>query len=77
MYTRAQLENLLKTSVHTVTFKKKNGDTRVMRCTLLEDFIPKNKKPKGNKAKDNVLPVFDIEMNDWRSFDPQSVSDVK
>jgi len=58
-----------------VKFEKKDGSTRLMKCTLDFTKIPKEKKPKGvdltkilskiNKSK--ILSVFDIEKQDWRS----------
>jgi len=58
-----------------IKFTKKDGTTRLMRCTLKFDKIPKNKRPKNvdvskilKLIKDNmILHVFDLEKHDWRS----------
>lgn len=65
-----------------VTFKKKNGDTRIMVCTKNMDLIPTEYHPKplveGEEPKppsDVVCSVFDLEANGWRSFRYDSVFD--
>lgn len=58
-----------------VKFIKKDGLTRVMKCTLDFTKIPKEKKPKGVDLikilskihKSKILSVFDLEKQDWRS----------
>ena len=64
------LLSLLRSEVVDITFTKKDGYERIMKCTLLESKIPSEKMPKGTeKAKnDEVVPVFDIENDGWRSF---------
>lgn len=58
-----------------VTFTKKDGSERVMKCTLQESKIPQEYTPKGTERKvnDNVLAVFDVENQGWRSFRFDSV----
>lgn len=62
----------------TISFTKKDGTERDLICTLKESEIPKEKTPKNSeKAKnDNVLPVFDVEKKEWRSFRWDSVKKV-
>lgn len=58
-----------------IKFKKKDGTTRVMRCTLDFKRIPKNKWPKdvnlGNILSTitgkQLLHVFDLDKQDWRT----------
>jgi hypothetical protein len=47
-------------------------------CTLSEDKIPQDKKPKnsGITKNDAVLPVFDMENNSWRSFRWDSIQKI-
>jgi hypothetical protein len=49
-----------------------------MQATLLETKIPSEKLPKGNtKAQsDEVLPVFDVENDGWRSFRWDSIKQI-
>ncbi len=69
-----------------VTFTKVNGDTRVMKCTLNMDIIPKSKMPKGDNVPelreglDSILKairVFDTGLEDWRSFKVETVKNFQ
>lgn len=53
-----------------VTFTKKDGTERDMLCTLKEDVIvPYEKKTEREKVpNEEVLSVWDVEKNSWRSF---------
>jgi len=60
----------------TVTFTKKNGDVRDMKCTLREEKIPAEHVPSsanGTYDKDTVRRVFDLDKQAWRSFRWDSV----
>lgn len=63
-----------------VTFTKKDGTLRDMRCTLCEGRIPADKHPKteGTSTKDSgsAVRVFDTEKTEWRSFRWESVTKV-
>ena len=50
-----------------------------MWCTLSESKIPSEFVPKGSeKAKsDEVLPVFDVENDGWRSFRWDSITNIE
>lgn len=69
------LKKMLKEGVVTVNFQKKDGSTRVMQCTLSKSQIPESKMPKntGKAPNPDVLPVFDTQKNEWRSFRLDSV----
>jgi hypothetical protein len=76
------LSGALKNFVVTVTFIKKDGSERVMRCTLLKDLLPKETvkedtivKPK--KKSENTLSVYDLDVEGWRSFTIKSVKQVR
>jgi hypothetical protein len=69
-----------------VTFTKVNGDTRVMKCTLNMDIIPRAKMPKGDNVPelreglDSILKairVFDTGLEDWRSFKVETVKNFQ
>jgi hypothetical protein len=52
-------------------FKKVNGDLRNMIGTLNRDIIPEEKYPlegKERKESENLVVLFDTEVQDWRSF---------
>lgn len=57
-----------------VKFTKVDGSVRCMRCTLKD--IPTEFQPNSkviSKEDDNLLKVFDLEKNGWRSFKLDSV----
>ncbi len=59
----------------TIRFKKEDGTTRIMKCTLKFDKIPKQDRPKDvNLPKilkllniSKILHVYDLEKHGWRS----------
>jgi hypothetical protein len=62
--------SVLKTNILTVEFKKKDGTLRTMNCTLAEDKVGAYEK-KTDKVKTvniETCPVFDTDINEWRSF---------
>ena len=73
------LKGLLRETTVDITFTKKDGSERKMKCTLSENKIPSEKVPKGeSKAKnDDALPVFDLEKESWRSFRWDSIKKVE
>jgi hypothetical protein len=84
-YTRDQVLDLLRSTVLTVNFTKADGSPRDMKCTLLEEHIPADQKPKspGNgepfvptQWPEDVVRVFDLEKTAWRSFRLDSINSV-
>lgn len=79
MMNREEMLEHLRVQVVNVSFIKANGETRDMACTLSEEYIPEDKRPKaGSTAKDyseSVIRVFDVEKQDWRSFRVYDVMD--
>ena len=74
---RDQLKSRLKDVVATVTFAKKDGTLRQMRCTLKENNLPIFDETKlTRKENDEVLPVWDIDNGGWRSFRMDSIKSV-
>jgi hypothetical protein len=67
------LTKQLVAGVVTVTFKKVNGSTRVMKCTTNPEVIP---APITNNNAD-VVTVFDVDVNDWRSFRMDRIEEVE
>lgn len=67
----------LKSAVAMVTFEKADGTERVMRCTLVESFLPKAKKSKAaREVNDEIVSVYDLDKEDWRSFRLDSVKAI-
>lgn len=64
-----------------VTFTKKDGTVRVMKCTRNLKLIPGEHHPDDDSTNDrtspDVLPVWDLEAEGWRSFRLDSVISMK
>ena len=77
-YTKSELVNKLLAGTVRVKFVKHNGDNREMYCTLKNTLIPESKRPtsESSNSNDDYLPVYDLEKDDWRSFNVSSVSKV-
>lgn len=75
IFQKETLKNLLKGNICIVEFRKKNGDLRRMKCTLKEESLPKRYWPQDSNRveNDNFLPVFDVELNEWRGFNLDSI----
>lgn len=90
---RKMLSKRLQENILKITFTKKDGTERTMLCTLKSGHIPHGelvghtecgdpiymiKESTRTKAKnDEVLSVWDIENNGWRSFRLDSVIKVE
>ena len=70
MISKQWLAKLLRENIATVKFTKKDGTERVMKCTLMEGVaIPHEKTTdRVKEPKDEILPVWDMEANGWRSI---------
>lgn len=80
---RDWLRDMLRMGPVTVTFTKKDGETRVMKCTLEESAIPEEFRPKPlaegqepRKRSEDSLSVWDLNANGWRSFIYRNVQGV-
>lgn len=76
--------NLLKNFICNVTFEKADGSCRILKCTLLFDYLPKiseKEEDKGEKKikkqNENQVNVFDLEKESWRSFIIEKVKKVE
>ena len=80
---RNWLSGMLRMGPATVTFNKKDGTERVMKCTLQAEQLPVVELKEGQEAtkprKESTtsLRVFDLEKNEWRSFTIKSVTRVQ
>ena len=70
------MKNELSKGICEVTFTKKNGEERVMPCTLDFYQIPEEHHPKGNNtvSKQEVISAWCTDKNGWRSFRVDSVN---
>ena len=67
----------LRNGICEMTFTKKDGTLRSMKCTLAEWLVPqvetKNPTPRVIAENDNLVKVYDLEKQGWRSFNIDSV----
>jgi hypothetical protein len=73
---KTSLTSHLKTNFIKVAFTKKDGTHRDMICTLRPDALPAQvdlEESIPRKTNDDVMAVFDVEKQDWRSFRLDSV----
>lgn len=62
----------------TVTFTKKDGTQRVMRCTRSPSQIPEDQHPKDSiNDSGTSMRVFDLDKNEWRSFIVENVKRIE
>jgi hypothetical protein len=72
------MEQLVKRECR-VIFRKANGEERNMICTLQESVVPTATKAdpitqtKVRSLNDEVIPVWDVKAQGWRSFRVDSV----
>lgn len=74
------LTEMLDFNIVTVTFLKKDGSERVMKCTtssaITQSDIETEPK-KERKTNEEVKPVFDVDARAWRSFRWDSVKRIE
>jgi hypothetical protein len=79
MFTKNELSEKLRNGILEVSFTKADGSSRVMKCSLMEQFLPPMMGESETTTKDNpnVLAVWDIDNKGWRSFRINSIVDVR
>ena len=79
MYSKDFVKGVLEKVVATVEFTKVNGEKRLMKCTLQENFLPKVVKEETKKVRTenaSVLSVWDVDQSEWRSFRVDSIISI-
>lgn len=82
IFTKETIAGMLRDSVVTVTFTKVDGTERVMKCTLMSEYVPTTGNSASNQVllqesgNDSNISVWDVESNGWRSFRISSVKSV-
>jgi len=80
---RNEYTAVLHNNICVVTFTKRDGSERVMRCTLKTEHLPvlpvvestTLKTPR--KKSDTTICVWDLDKSAWRSFTVDSVKSIK
>lgn len=76
MKTKEDFKSLFIDNIVNLTFKKVDGSERTMKCTLKPSLLPLIEKKDPSKKKtenENVLPVWNLDENSFRSFRVDSV----
>ena len=77
------LKSHLRMGPVTVTFTKKDGTERVMKCTtdttliMFKDPTVLESKESTRKVNEDIMPVYDLENSAWKSFRWDSIKQVK
>lgn len=75
---RHWIKNLLSTNTVDLTFLKKDGTIRNMKCTLKENELPTVKATDvTRKEKEDVLTVFDLQIKEWRACRFENIKEIK
>ena len=78
--TKSNIHKLLFEGPTTVTFTKKDGTLRSMKCTLVEHLLPVSESKKTETAKtienENLVKAYDLENQGWRSFNVSNVISI-
>lgn len=76
---RKWLIGVLKERPVELKFEKKDGSIREMTATLKEDMVIAygKKTDKEKVVNEEVLPVFDVSKQEWRSFRLDSIKEIK
>jgi hypothetical protein len=80
-----RLKTIMREQEIKITFTKKDGTERVMRCTLDPNKLPVHETNTDNpidfpetkrKVSTETMAVFDLDVQGWRSFTKKSVKCV-
>ena len=74
-----RIKEMLREQELKITFTKKDGTERVMRCTLEASKLPVQESTEtstNRKVSTETMAVFDLDAQGWRSFTKKSVKCV-
>lgn len=71
-----QIKASMREGVVVVTFLKADGTVREMQCTLADFLLPET-AGSGRASNADVVVVFDLEVEQWRSFRKDRVINVE
>lgn len=74
---RTWLHGLLNEGIVTVEFEKKDGSLREMKCTLKDTPVVEKKTETVRKPNNEVMSVFDVDLQEWRSFRLDSLKKIE
>lgn len=71
-----QLKEIMRVGIVDVEFTKVNGDIRNIKATLRPDMLPSFEQTINKRNVEGILTVWDVEINQWRSFRCSSITKV-
>lgn len=78
---RSELDLALHKGAIQLTFTKKDGSERVMKCTLKDELVQikpsKDESKNKRKVNEDVMPVWDLDKESWRSFRIDSIKNFE
>jgi hypothetical protein len=77
--TKSEINAILREKVALVTFTKTNGEERIMKATLIDQYLPVQidvEEYVARNKNDEVVACWDVEKEGWRSFRVDSVKDI-
>jgi len=77
IWNKSELAEMLRSNKLVVSFIKKDGSGRIMTCTLQESYLPVLQNAEAREENPEVLAVWDIDNNGWRSFRLESINSVR
>lgn len=78
-----ELKNKLQEGILVFSYIKKNGETRLARGTSNKDYIESKtsyrfpEESKSRVKKENLITYFDLDKNEWRSFNYEQFESAK
>jgi hypothetical protein len=77
---RDTLRQLLHSNILRISFTKANGEHRTGKFTLMQEHLPPVVEATEGKPRkqpnDDVLPVWDMDRKEWRSFRLDSLKGI-
>lgn len=78
-----ELKNMLREGILVFSYVKKNGETRLARGTSNKGYIESEtsyrfpEESKSKVKKENLITYFDLDKNEWRSFNYEQFESAK
>ena len=75
---KSTIMHMLESGIVNVKFTKTDGTEREMKCTLMEHIAKPHvkKTDREKKENDNIIAVWDVDKESWRSFRLDSVISI-
>ena len=75
---RSTLNHMLHSGIVNVKFTKTDGSERDMRCTLVDNMVKTHEKKtdREKKINENIISVWDVDKEGWRSFRYDSIISI-